>query len=77
MLYAEESKFMHCTETGEASRYLCPIATEETMLFSCSLVGDAWLSFVNQLPLTFSIGDGGLLPRKWNRLRSTCGQPQR
>ena len=77
MSYAEESKFMHCTQTEEASRYLCPIAAEEAMLFRSSLVGDAWLSFGNQLPLDFSVGDGGLLPRKWNRLCSTCGQPQR
>lgn len=55
----------------------CHVVPKDTVLLSCSPVGEDCLSFVNQFSWDFSIGNGGLLPRKWNRLRSTCRQPQR
>lgn len=52
------------------------VALKETALLSYSPMQEDGLGFVNQLSWDFSIGNGGLLPRKWDGLCSTRGQPQ-
>lgn len=64
-----------CAIKKPAATYRCHVVPKETVLLNCSLVGEDCLSFVNHLSWGFFVGNGGLLPRKWSRLCSTCRQP--